>query len=85
MEEIRYNFLSPLHFACADDELRPNMECVYFQNGHAYATNAHVAIKQSLEHYCTVVNKDLLEGRCFYRDSFKDIFSFDIVAGSNNP
>lgn len=78
-DEQVFNFLAPLDQACAKDELRPAMECVYFKNGHAYASNGHVLIKQSLTEYCTVVNKELLEDKCLHRDSFKNIRDFDVA------
>ena len=55
------------------------MEYVYFKNGYAYASDAHVLIKQSLGEYCTVINKEALDGKCLYKDSFKDVRGFDIA------
>lgn len=38
-----------LHKACADDEYRPAFSYVYFRNGYAYATNAHIAVRAKVE------------------------------------
>jgi hypothetical protein len=60
------------------------MGCVYFKDGYAYASNVHVLIKQSLDDYCQVVHKELLEGKCLHRDSFKNIREFDIVEATED-
>lgn len=43
------NFKSDLSKILSKDDLRPILTVVSFQNGFAYATNAHALIKQSLE------------------------------------
>lgn len=37
-----------LHIACGDDDFRPAMTFVFIKNKFAYATDAHVLVKQSL-------------------------------------
>ena len=54
MSKEKSNFATPLHLACADDEIRPALECVHFIDGFAYATDGSILVKQSLKEYCNV-------------------------------
>ncbi len=74
----KYNFTSKLYLACAEDELRPVMECVHFINGYAYASDGHILIKQSLD-YHTILNPKLLDGKSIHKKSFKEIMTFRIA------
>jgi hypothetical protein len=76
--KMKYNFTSKLHLACADDEMRPVMECVHFKNGYAYASDGHILIKQSLE-YHAILNPKMLEGKSIHKKSFKEIMTFRIA------
>ena len=71
----KYNFLSPLHLACGEDDFRPAFGSVYFIDRFAYASNAHMIIKQSID-YHTVINPENLNGKTIHRDSFKQIMDF---------
>lgn len=68
------NFLnSNIHNCCGSDDLRPNMQHVYFKDGYAYATNAHILIKESL---ATVHGFDeeqikLMNDKYIHKNSFK--------------
>lgn len=75
----KQNFISDLHLACAKDKSRPNMQCVHFLNGYAYASDSHILIKQSLELNNQVVGYELLECKSIHKESFKEIRKFDIV------
>jgi hypothetical protein len=41
-------FMQPLHLACGDDELRPNMMLIEIKNNIATATNGHLLVKIDL-------------------------------------
>lgn len=72
MAEIKNTFISDLHLACANDKLRPAMQCIHFKDGFAYASDAHVLIKQPL--YLSLVdNMDILDGVSIHAESFKAI------------
>lgn len=79
----RFNFAAPIQLACADDPLRPIMECVHFMNGFAYASNAYLLIKQSLE-YSQVQDIHLLEGKSIHRDSFKEILTYQTATATED-
>ena len=75
------NFTTPLHKVCVSDkdgELRPEMLAVHFIGGFAYATNAHVLIKSSLD-YHQAINSDKLDGKSIHKDNFKEILKFEIA------
>lgn len=51
MSEVRSiypTFVSDLHKATSKDKLRAALNCVFFKDGYAYASDGHVAIEQSL-------------------------------------
>lgn len=69
--------------ACEKPEstLRPKMERVYFHNGCAYATDAHILIKVPLT-YCTPFDEEqikALNGFCVHAKILKLIYGFDVV------
>lgn len=71
----RINFPSPLHLVTSNDELRPAMSAVWFQNGYAVATDAHILIRQSFKFLSDYIeNIELLEGKCIHRNAFARIF-----------
>lgn len=67
-------FASPLYLACSNNGLRPTQQCVHFANGYAYATDGHIAIKQSLT-YSDIVDVEKLNGRALSAQIFKAIWS----------
>ncbi len=84
MSKDRNNFFAPLHLVCADDEYRPAFAFVYFIDGFAYATNGSMFIQQSIDDYCTVINKESLNGHALHKDSFANIMKFESVEAREN-
>lgn len=72
----KQTFTTKLHEACSSDELRPILMCVHFMNGFAYASDAHIVVKQSLE-YHSIINPELLEGKSIHKDNYKAIMQFE--------
>jgi len=79
----KQTFFTRLHECCGDDELRPLMQCVKFENGYAYAGNGMVAIKQTLA-LCGVINPENLDGKYLHKDSYKAIMSFEIAEANTD-
>ena len=77
-KEKRYTFNTKLYEVCADDELRPLMQCVHFVNGFAYASNGYISIKQTLE-LQSCINKELLDDKSMHRNSYRAIMAFEIA------
>jgi len=80
---LKQTFTTKLYECCANDELRPMMQCIHFMNGFAYASDGIVMIKQTLDLH-SVINKENLEGKAIHRDSYKVIMSFEIVEATED-
>lgn len=74
----KYTFTTKLYECCANDELRPAMQCIYFEDGFAYAADGYIAIKQTLELH-SILDKEMLEGKAIHKDSYKAIMAFEIA------
>lgn len=72
----KQSFTTKLHEVCSDDELRPIMMCIHFKEGFAYASDARMVVKQSLE-YHSIINPELLEGKSIHKDNYKAIMQFE--------
>jgi hypothetical protein len=70
------SFTTKLYEVCADDELRPVMMCVHFKGGFAYASDGHIAIKQSLD-YHLIHGQECLEDKSIHKDNYKAIMGFE--------
>lgn len=77
-KEPKQTFNTKLHEICSDNKLQPVMQCVYFDNGFAYASNAHIAIKQSLD-FQSVLAPEELDGKFLHKDNFKAVMTFEIA------
>lgn len=79
-KKIKSNFKGNIHLACGNDELRPVFHHVFFKDGYAMATNAHVAIRQRIELMAkNIEGKELLEGKCIHAKVFARILRADKV------
>lgn len=84
MKKIRHNFNKgiKLHLACANDFfLRPVMNCIYFKDGYAIASNEMILIKACLNEICNFSEeeKELLEGKLISAKNFKEIIKHTII------
>jgi len=85
MYSSKENFVTPLHLACSKNELtRPIMNYVHFKNGFAYASDGYVLVKQSLDDYCQVADKENLNGKMLHRDAFQRILKADKVTATES-
>ena len=68
-----------------NDLLRPAMSCVYFKDGYAYATEAHMLIKAKIEDICNFDPEEIaiLEGKMISGASFKRVCSHQEVQVTN--
>lgn len=74
------NFKSDLSKILSKDDLRPILTVVSFQNGFAYATNAHALIKQSLEWMGFTKDEiDMLNGKSLDATAFKFIRASKLI------
>lgn len=68
-----------MHLACADDDMRPQMECVYFKSGFAYATDGVILVKNRLDEMSSFEQEDIdaLDGKFLQAQFYKDILKYD--------
>jgi len=83
MKKERFNFNKDvkMHLACASDELRPVMECIYFKDGFAYASDGHILVKNRISECSTLDEETIkgLDGKLLHKDFYKDILKYDNI------
>lgn len=74
------NFKRKLNLACSTNDLRYIIQHIYFDEGYAVATDAHVLVKQSLrEHNFTKEEIEIMNGKFIHKDAFIEILRYDFV------
>ena len=81
IERVNFYKQFQLNKACANDDLRPVMNHVFFKNGYAYATDAHIAVKAKLEDICNFPPDqiEMLEGHLLHRKHYEMIMKADFA------
>lgn len=80
MAKFRRNFKSKLNLFCGSDPLRPALNHIEFVNGFAYASDAHVIIKQHLSlNDFSEEEIGFLNDNYIHKDTFAEIYKYDIV------
>lgn len=82
ISRVNFNKSIQMHLACAaNDDFRPEMEHIYFQDGFAYASDAHVLVRNDLS-ICSSIPAEqieILNGKMLHRDAYKEILKYDII------
>ena len=75
-----------LHKVCTDDDLRPALSYVYFKNGYAYATNAHIAVRAKIEDISNIDPRDIeaLNGKTLHYKQFELLLKHDSMEVEGN-
>ena len=70
-----------LHEACAPYNVRPAMQCVFFENGYAYASDEHIAVRCEISRISSFCDESmaLLEGKMLHKDSYRRILEYDFA------
>ncbi|MFV0587521.1 hypothetical protein [Bacteroides reticulotermitis] len=81
VERHNFNKRIALHLVCSMDQLRVVMQCIYFKDGYAYASNGHVLIKANMSEISSFSDAEIsnLDGKFLHGDSFKEIVKCDVV------
>ena len=84
MKKLRINFNKncKMHLACSDDDLRPVMQYIYFKGGYAYASDAHILIKNKISEITELITEDqlnILDGKYLHKSSFQKILTYDTI------
>jgi len=72
------NFKSPLHLACAKNDVHEFCKYVMFADNYMYATDTHVMVKQHFD-FCNVIDKENLNGKAIHCEDFRRIFKADRI------
>lgn len=77
----RFNFKKEvkMHLACSKDELRPAMNCIYFKNGYAYASDGHILVRNKIDEICTTIGIDNLDGKLLSAKSYSEILKYNHI------
>lgn len=70
-----------LHKACANDDLRPAMHYICFKDGYAYATDAHIAVRASLEAVCALSDEERnkLNGYLIHKNQYEMLLKYSTI------
>ena len=83
MEEGKNNFNKKvqMHLACSKDELRPAMQCIYFNNGFAYAPDTHVLVSNRISEISGLNEAEIeaLNDKFLHADFYKDMVKYDNI------
>ena len=84
MAKIRYNFNPQykLHKACCKDALRPALQHIFFKDGYAYASDAHIAVRAKVADITDnldATSLDLLNGYAIHSDDFQKLLKYDSI------
>lgn len=73
--------LNPLHLACANDDLRPNMSLIEIKSGIATATNGHLLVRIDLRQIDALTPEqiEVLNGKYLHKEVWKEIHKCDKV------
>ena len=75
-----YNFWkgAKLHLCCSNDDLRPALNNIYFDEGHAIATDGHILICADIHDISTLSDEDIekLNGKLLNAASYKELLTY---------
>lgn len=76
-------YLKPIHLACGDDELRPNIALIEINNNIATATDGSILVKVDLtmnnNSELTPEQLKTINGKFIHREVWKEIFKCDFL------
>ena len=70
-----------LHKACANDDFRPAMHYICFKDGYAYATDAHIAVRASLDAICALSDEEKakLNGYLIHKSQYEMLLKYSTI------
>ena len=87
MTENAYNFLkgAKLHLCCSNDDFRPAMNNIYFDEGHAIASDGHILICADLHDISNLNDEDIekLNGKLLNAASYKELLKYPTIHITN--
>ena len=81
MDRTNFNKDVKMQCACSNDTLRPAMSCIYFKDGFAYASDAYILVKNSLQECSTIsaAQIELLNDKYLPAKSYANILKYDDI------
>lgn len=76
-----FNKKVQMHLACSTDGFRPELQCVFFNNGYAYASDAHILVRNRISEISGLNESEIeaLNGKCLRADFYKDMLKYDSI------
>lgn len=76
-----FNKKVQMHLACSKDELRPEMQCIFFNNGYAYATGTRILVRNRISEISGLNESEIeaLNGKFLHADFYKDMLKYDSI------
>lgn len=70
-----------MHLACSKDELCPKLQCIFFNNGYAYATDTHILVRNRISEISGLNESEIeaLNGKFLHADFYKDMLKYDSI------
>lgn len=71
-----------MHLACAkDNPSRREMECIFFKDGFAYATDTHVIVRNRISEISKLNGAEIeaLDGKFLHASFYKDMLKYDNI------
>lgn len=83
MEENKNNFDKKvqMHLACSKNELRKVMQCIFFKDGFAYASDSIILVKNRISEISGLEEHEIaaLDGKLLHADFYKDMLKYDNI------
>ena len=59
-----------MHLACSTDDFHPETQCVFFNNGYAYATDTHILVRNRISEISGLNESEIeaLNGKFLHAD-----------------
>lgn len=83
-DETKNNFdkKAQMHLACSKDEpMRPETECIFFNNGYAYATDRRILVRNRISEISGLNESEIeaLNGKFLHAAFYKDMLKYDSI------
>lgn len=77
-----FNKKVQMHLACSKgNEHRPETECIFFNNGFAYATDTRILVRNRISEISGLNESEIeaLNGKFLHADFYKDMLKYDTI------
>lgn len=70
-----------MHLACSEDDFHPKMQCIFFNNGFAYASDTQILVRNRISEISGLNESEIeaLNGKFLHADFYKDMLKYDSI------